>query len=64
MLKIFSIALIGCTLGLTFSGCGLQGPLEAPQTTEKNPSSDKSKAKMDKEGPKQHREFILDGLIR
>ena len=50
-----------CALGVV--GCGVRGSLEAPPA-EKTASAESGQGKPEGAAPREHKGFVLDGLIR
>lgn len=50
-----------CAFGVV--GCGVRGSLEAPPT-EKTTSAESGQGKPEGAAPREHKGFVLDGLIR
>jgi predicted small lipoprotein YifL len=52
-------------LVLALAGCGVRGSLETPKATpEPTASADSGQGKPEGETPKEHKPFVLDGLLR
>jgi len=56
-------------LGLVAAGCGARGNLEYPDGAKNKPqdgtaTADSGQGKKEGAGPKPHKPFILDGLLR
>jgi predicted small lipoprotein YifL len=53
-------------LAILLAGCGVQGALESPKTdkSEATASANSGQGKAEGEAPKEHKPFVLDGLLR
>jgi predicted small lipoprotein YifL len=53
-----------CAFGA--AGCGVRGSLEAPPEAkaDKTATADSGQGKPEGAAPRQHKDFVLDGLIR
>ncbi|MEJ2123638.1 MAG: lipoprotein [Alphaproteobacteria bacterium] len=58
--SLITIAVLICT-AMALTACGKRGPLEAPGVAEDGNKSVKAGSSKKKE---QHRDFVLDGLLR
>jgi predicted small lipoprotein YifL len=56
-----SLLLAMCALGVV--GCGVRGSLEAPPA-ERTASAESGQGKPEGAAPREHKGFVLDGLIR
>ena len=56
-----SLLLAVCAFGA--AGCGVRGSLEAPPA-EKTASAESGQGEPEGTAPRQHKDFVLDGLIR
>lgn len=56
-----SLLLAICAFGV--AGCGVRGSLEAPPA-EKTASAESGQGKAEGAAPREHKGFVLDGLIR
>jgi len=61
--KLSAAAVLLATL---LAGCGVQGALEAPQVAKDSgtASADSGQGKAEGDAPKNHKPFVLDGLLR
>lgn len=57
----FGLLLAICALGVV--GCGVRGSLEAPPA-ERTASAESGQGKQEGAAPREHKGFVLDGLIR
>lgn len=68
MSSVRTIAILLIAVALPLSGCGLKGSLDAPPGAKAAGTATSADAKGTAEGSagpkKQHRPFILDGLLR
>lgn len=66
MLKFIFCPLFVFLLSVGMGGCGLQGGLESPNSSQKSgsASSETDKEKDEKEDAKTERKFFLDRLLR
>lgn len=62
------IALALTLLAFALAGCGVRGPLEAPPSAkaanQAAATADSGQGKPEGAAPKEHKPFVLDGLIR
>jgi predicted small lipoprotein YifL len=56
-----SLLLAMCALGVV--GCGVRGSLEAPPA-ERTATAESGQGKPEGAAPREHKGFVLDGLIR
>ncbi len=61
--KVLGAALI---LAMLLAGCGVQGALESPKAdkSDATASADSGQGKAEGDAPKDHKPFVLDGLLR
>lgn len=68
MAHVARIGLLIAATAFLLTGCGVKGPLELPPEakaqSQASSSADSGQGKAESAGPKPHKEFILDGLIR
>ncbi len=57
------IGLLLAACALSAAGCGVRGSLEAPPA-EKSASAESGQGKAEGAAPREHKGFVLDGLIR
>jgi predicted small lipoprotein YifL len=53
-------------LAIMLAGCGVQGALESPKAekSEATTDADSGQGKSEADAPKEHKGFVLDGLLR
>ena len=61
--KIVGLAVV---LSALLAGCGVRGSLESPQAAKDDGTADANSGQGKAEGaaPKEHKGFVLDGLLR
>ncbi|MEQ8823014.1 MAG: lipoprotein [Filomicrobium sp.] len=68
MSSLTKTCVVAAILALTLAGCGIRGSLDAPPQAKAEGAATSPVAKGSAEGTagpqKQHRPFILDGLLR
>lgn len=57
---------VAVILASLLAGCGVRGSLETPQAAKNEPTADANSGQGKAEGdaPKEHKGFVLDGLLR
>ena len=68
MSSVAKTLILAAALAMTLAGCGVRGSLEAPAQAKAEGTATSPDAKGSSEGTsgprKEHRPFILDGLLR
>ena len=61
--KVVSVAVV---LSALLAGCGVRGSLESPRAAKDEATADANSGQGKPEGaaPKEHKGFVLDGLLR
>lgn len=64
MMRFARAAMAASALALMLAGCGVRGGLETPREAQATADAQSGEGKPEGAGPKPHKGFVLDGLLR